>query len=234
MTFTGILLQGLTLIQLLHPSASFSAWLPCHRYLEEDEVIMNNKVAEAPTDADNIVALAVYDSTGSRVDESSIVWIDEGALPPSKSVSFRIQIDPATTEGLSDVQFVLEAHPFKDDAPNTPSSAPNAGAPTPHVPSAPAPVAPVKKSQTGFTGASAGGGVMCDGKRSHARGKTGYVTFELSLASDYLKHSDQSCINYLSEVWAGYAEGHSKVTLTPKIYFMLRGTKEGTTTNDEL
>lgn len=195
---------------------------------------MNNKVVDAPTPTDtgNIVALAVYDSSGSRVDESSIVWIDEGALTPSKSVSFRIRIDPASTEGLSDIQFVVEAHPFKD-APSTPSSAPNAGAPTPHVPSAPVPVSPIKKPQTGFTGASAGGGVMCDGKRSHARGKTGYVTFEL--ASDALKHIDHDKDDQnLSEVWAGYAEGHSKVTLTPKIYFKLRETKEGTPGKDEL
>ena len=231
--------KSLVLIQLLFrlPSVyAFSAWLPCHRYLEEDEVIMNNKVFDAPTDIENAVALAVYDSSDSRVDENSIVWIDEEVFASSRSISFRIGIDPSTTGGLSDIQYVMETHPFEDNN-MSPSTSKRSGSPSPRVPTEPAPnVVTPENPTTGFTGASAGGGVLCDGKRSHARGKTGYVTYEL--AETTLKSTDDDQRNestiIISEVWAGWAEGHSKVTLTPKLYFKLRTSSERSTKNDEL
>jgi hypothetical protein len=227
MTTNRNLFSSLLVVTLLHLSSGFSAWLPCHRYLEEDEVIMNNKVVEAPADTDDIVRLAVYDSSGTRVDTDSIVWIDGNADATTRSLSYNIRVDPSTADGLMDLQYVVETHPF-----TTTSSAPNAGAPSPRVPSAPAPSAPtVRIPTTGFTGASAGGGVLCDGMRAHARGKTGSVAYEIA-ASTIVSSSGEGG-GVLSEVWAGYAEGHSKVTLTPKIYFKLRD-PSGNTDKDEL
>lgn len=192
---------------------------------------MNNKVVQVPSDEDDVVKLAVYDLSGSRVDEDSIVWIDESALASAKTISFNIRVDSSTVEGLSDIQYVVETDPF-NNAPDVPSSAPNAGAPTPRMPAAPSPIAPAKRSTTGFSGASAGGGVLCEGRRSHARGKNGYVSFVL--AADTLKDSaSKEDAQILSEVWGGWAEGHSKVTLTPKIYFKLREKSEATN-KDEL
>lgn len=189
---------------------------------------MNAKVENVPTDEGSVVKLAVYDLSGARVDTESVVWLNEDEIADSKSISFNIRLDESTLDGLSDVQYVVETYPYRD-VPSVPSSAPNAGAPSPRMPVAPSPVASVKTSTTKFSEASAGGGVMCEGKRSHARGKNGHVTFVIG--SDALRSimkNDNEHI--LSEVWAGWAEGHSKVTLTPKVYFKL---KEKDITNKE-
>ncbi|KAL7478460.1 hypothetical protein ACHAW6_004225 [Cyclotella cf. meneghiniana] len=228
----------LLLIQLSGLSSGFSAWLPCHRSLEEGEVIMNNRVVSAPLgnhDGDAIVTLAVYDSSGKRVDENSVVWIDDEAKESSPSISFHIGVDPSTSEGLTDIQFVVETYPFKNRTPSAPSrqispSPPNVGAPSPHVPSATAPqTASTKISTTGFTATSAGGGVLCDGKRSHARGKTGFVKYEV-VTNNFKSNteSDEVGAQVISEVWAGWSENHGKVTLTPKIYFKHRNASQDT------
>lgn len=193
---------------------------------------MNNRVVSAPLDnhgGDTIVKLAVYDSSGKRVDENSIVWIDDEATESSPSISFHIRVDPSTSEGLTDIQFVVETFPFKNKTPSAPSpqispSPPSVGAPSPHVPSATAPqVASIKVSLTGFTATSAGGGVLCDGKRSHVRGKNGFVKYEI-VTNNFKGNmeSDGGGAQIISEVWAGWSENHGTVTLTPKLYFKHR------------
>lgn len=222
MTRMSPLAITLIIIQWLHLSLGFSAWLPCHRSLEEDEVIMNNKVVEAPADTtdDTVVALAIYDSSGhNRLDVDSIVWIDEEVAASLQSIQFTVRMDPSTTDALSDIQYVVEAYPFEDDTPVAPSP------PTPRAPQAPSP----HTGPTGFIAASRGGGVLCGGKRSHTRGKTGFVTYELNL-NDIKKRGREDA---LSSMWGGWAEGHSKVTLTPRIYFKIRSTT-GDDNKDEL
>lgn len=227
MTWISLLAITLIIIQWLHLSLGFSAWLPCHRSLEEDEVIMNNKVVEAPADTtdDTVVALAIYDSSGhNRLDVDSIVWIDEEVAASLRSIQFTVRMDPSTTDALSDIQYVVEAYPFEDDTPVAPSP------PTHRVSSAPSPhTAPMEGLKAGFIAASRGGGVLCGGKRSHTRGKTGFVTYELNL-NDMKKRGREGA---LSSMWGGWAEGHSKVTLTPRIFFKIRSTP-GDDNKDEL
>eukprot|EP00804_Cyclotella_cryptica_P019167 CCRYP_017812-RA/>CCRYP_017812-RA protein AED:0.38 eAED:0.38 QI:0/-1/0/1/-1/1/1/0/239 len=228
------LFSSLILVQSLRLSSGFSAWLPCHRSLEEDEIIMNSRVVSAPVDtggSDTIVKLAVYDASGKRVDENSIVWIEDEITESYTSISFHIQVDPSTSIGLTDIQFVVETYPFmnKSQSPQIAPSPPNVGAPSPHVPSATAPhMTAIKVPITGFTATSKGGGVLCDGKRSHARGKTGFVKYDV--LTNTLKRnleSDGDGAQTISEIWAGWSENHGKVTLTPKIYFKYRNSANG-------
>jgi hypothetical protein len=217
------------LVQLPCRSSGFSAWLPCQRYLEEDEVIMNSKVVGA-SDSDATVKLAVYDSSGSRVDEDSIVWVDDAS---TSSLNFQIRMDASTTHDLSDIQFVAESYPFEDaqSTPNAPSP-PNVGAPSPNVQSATSTQKPhANNLSTKFTGASTGGGVQCNGRRSHTRGKTGFVKYEL-VPKPSSNDGSGAEGGILSEIWAGWSENHGKVTLTPKIYFKRR--IHESTNNEEL
>eukprot|EP00956_Cyclotella_meneghiniana_P032128 scaffold86884_cov80-Cyclotella_meneghiniana.AAC.2 len=230
MTMTRMSFLAITLIaiQSSHLSLGFSAWLPCHRSLEEDEVIMNNKVVEAPMDTDNtVVALAIYDSSGNkRLDVDSIVWIDEELAASLQSIQYTVRMDPSTIDELSDIQYVVEAQSFENDtpvAPIPPSHRAPSAAPSPDIVTA-------EGSKTGFVAASSGGGVLCGGKRSHTRGKTGFVTYQLNLS--HIKKSGGE--EFLSSMWGGWAEGHSKVTLTPRIYFKIRSSAPGDDKKDEL
>jgi hypothetical protein len=221
------------LIAAPNPTTSFAAWLKCSRDLEVDEVIMNNVVDAAPVDGDG-VKLAVYDATGTRVDVDSVVWIDEGS-PTSQS--FDIKIDPDTSKSLGDIQFVVETYPFDHGGvlnssliptasnhnvqsyPTVPSSAPKTPTPVSPAPVSPAPASSNEylhkgATYTSFVGASSGGGVLCDGKRAHARSKSGYVKYELLVANPNDGKSD-----VISEIWAGWSQNHGAVTLTPRIQF---------------
>ena len=221
------LYASIALIQTLHPASGFSGWLPCHRHLEEDEVIMNTKVVRAPPDTENVVLLAVYDSTGSRVDKNSIVWIDEGVVASSKYLSFRISMDASTVKDLADIQFVVETNSFNESA-STDLISPATRTPISRVSSVPTPYTlPLQGRRTGFTGASSGGGVLCNGKRSHTRGKHGFINYELTV---HKVEKGQT----VAEVWAGWAEGHKKVTLTPKVHFKVGENTPTGGQNDEL
>ena len=155
---------------------------------------MNNKVKKAPIEEP--VRLAVYDASGSRVDVpsevndgDSIVWIDAPTASPS--FSFTIRMDPETTSGMADLQYVLETAPFEDikeEIDSTPSSAsktPSHGAPSHHhhrpspTPMIPTVPTPVSVAESSFVKASEGGGILCNGRRGHVRGKNGSVNYEL-------------------------------------------------------
>ncbi len=171
---------------------------------------MNNKVVRYHENESegSVVKLAVY-SGSTRVDVpyssssgegGSVVWVDDDA---SHTTTYAIGIDQTTTSDLSDIQFVIETTPFH----STPSPRPS---PTPNIPTAKTPQRKVNK--TSFTGASTGGGVLCDGRRAHARRFNGNVTYTLVKGSN----NDSSVI---AEVWGGWSEYHGPVTLTPRITF---------------
>ena len=114
---------------------------------------MNNKIIKAPEE--DPVQLAVYDSSGVRVDEDNIVWINHVDDDTTSSHSFTIKMDSETIKELSDIQYVVETSPFKEPVPS----------PTP---------ANIERSS--FISAS-----KCNGRRSHARGKNGSVVYKLVL-----------------------------------------------------
>ena len=201
---------------------------------------MNNKVIKAPDE--DAVKIAVYDASGSRVDVpsddgnvESIVWIDSSSI--TTSISFTISLDPETVEGITDIQYVVESSPFEGlgESTTTKSSAPSYNkhlSPTPMVPTVPKssapshnnPPSPTPTVQTAstllassFIIASVGGGILCNGRRGHARGKKGHVRYELvTTQTEKLNGQDVSVI---SEVVAGYSEYHGPVTLTPRVLF---------------
>lgn len=67
------------------------------------------------------------------------------------------------------------------------------------------------KAESSFVNASSGGGILCSGRRAHARGKRGAVKYELAT-----KGKETSIF---AEVVAGFSEYHGAVTLTPRILF---------------
>ena len=173
---------------------------------------MNNKVKKAL--ADEPVRIAVYDISGSRVDVpseenngESIVWIDPS--DESISISYMIRMDPDTIEGLSDIQYVVETLPFGGTY-SPGSMSPLPGSPSNNrspSPSAKIPVVTLQSAVSSFVG----GGVLCNGKRAHARGKTGYVNYSYEFAT-----------NNNQELFAGWSEYHGPVTLTPRISFKMK------------
>jgi hypothetical protein len=206
------------------PTWAFAGWLKCNRQLEEDEIIMNNRVVRYHENESegSVVKLAVY-SGSTRVDVASssssgeggsVVWVDDDAS--YATTTYVIGIDQTTTSDLSDIQFVIETTPFH----STPSPRPS---PTPNIPTAKAPQRKVNK--TSFTGASTGGGVLCDGSRAHARRFNGNVTYTLVKGSN----NDSSVI---AEVWGGWSEYHGPVTLTPRITFKRKEESVSTDKND--
>lgn len=198
------------------PTWAFAGWLKCNRQLEEDEIIMNNKVVRYHENESegSVVKLAVYSgstrvdvpySSSSSGEGGAVVWVDDDAS--HTTTTYVIGIDQTTTSDLSDIQFVIETTPFH----STPSPRPS---PTPNIPTAKTPQRKVNK--TSFTGASTGGGVLCDGARAHARRFNGNVTYTLVKGSN----NDSSVI---AEVWGGWSEYHGPVTLTPRITFKRKG-----------
>ena len=211
---------------------------------------MNNKVTKAPDE--DAVKLAVYDASGSRVDVlsdegnngESIVWIDSS----STSISFTIGLDPDTVEGIADIQYVMESSPFEGlgERTTTKSSAPSNNrhpSPSPMVPTVPKssapshnnPPSPTPNVQTAptslessFIDASVGGGILCNGRRGHARGKKGHVKYELVTTQTEKPRQDVSVI--ISEVVAGYSEYHGPVTLTPRVLFKRKEEEPESTT----
>ncbi len=173
---------------------------------------MNNKVRHVDEENDaSVVKLAIFDESGStRVDVASdndgyggaVVWIeDDGATP----LSFKIGLDQSTISDLSDIQFVVETIPFHV----SPSPRP---APSPKVPTMNTPTKRSKAKKTAFTWVSTGGGLLCDGRRAHARGKNANITYTL-----VPKKVSQDGI--IAQIWGGWSEYHSAVTLTPRIVF---------------
>jgi len=112
---------------------------------------MNNKIIKKPEE--DPVQLAVYDSSGVRVDEDNIVWINHVDDDTTSSHSFTIKMDPETIQELSDIQYVVETSPFKEPVPS----------PTPH-----------NIERSSFISSS-----KCNGRRSHARGNNGSVIYKL-------------------------------------------------------
>ncbi len=203
------------LLFLPSPISCFASWLKCNRQLEADEVIMNNKVRHA--DEENnapVIKLAIYDESGTtRVDvhsdagdEGAIVWIDSD----DTLMSFKIGLDQSTTSDLSDIQYVVETTPFHASPSPRPAPAPN----VPTINSNNKQSQNAKRSS--FTGASGGGGLLCSGKRAHARGKKSYVNYTLVPKKGRRKTDEDGTI---AEVWAGWSEYHGAVTLTPRIIF---------------
>mmetsp|Transcript_10650 Transcript_10650/g.22900 ORF Transcript_10650/g.22900 Transcript_10650/m.22900 type:complete len:245 (-) Transcript_10650:350-1084(-) len=221
---TGFLL---CLANLLPASLGFAAWLKCNRHLEEDEIIMNNKVKKAPTE-EPMVKLAVFDTSGTRVDVPSedndgdtIVWIDPSDSSPS--LSFVIGLDPDTVKKLADVQYVVESTPFDDSKQGSISEVKQGyPSPTPMTPTVPS---PKSMTESSFIGASPGGGILCNGRRGHARGKKGSLKYELVTKKRSRPKEEDATITgevddgTLSEVVAGYSAYHGAVTLTPRILF---------------
>ena len=163
---------------------------------------MNSKVKTAPVD--DPVKLAVYDESGKRVDEDSIVWIDRPSNNvSSSSISFTVRMEPETIKDLSDIQYVVETSPS-----HTPII------PTMHKDTV---------ADSEFVDATIGGGLLCNGQRGHARGKQGTVQYNLETKN---KHDDDDDI--LAEIVAGWSEYHGVVTLTPRVVFKIRDE----TTND--
>ncbi|KAL7500241.1 hypothetical protein ACHAWT_010960 [Skeletonema menzelii] len=202
---------------LLLPSlaSGFAAWLKCNRQLEGDEVIMNNKVRHADEESDALVVkLAIYDESGKRIDVASdkgggaIVWIDKDAT----QLSFKIGLDQSTLSGLTDIQYVVESTPFNVSPSPRPRPAPSPNVPTIHSSNNKHSNA---KRTSSFTGASGGGGVLCDGRRAHARGKNGSVNYTLVPNEGRSTSKD----GIVAEIWGGWSEYHGAVTLTPRIIF---------------
>ncbi len=193
------------------PISGFASWLKCNRQLEADEVIMNNKVRHPDEENDApVIKLAIYDESGNtRVDihsdagdDGAIVWIDSD----DTLMTFKIGLDQSTTSDLSDIQYVVETTPFH----TSPSPRP---APAPNVPTI---NSNNKKSYSSFTGASDSGGLLCNGKRAHTRGKKSYVNYTL-VPKKGRRHTDED--GTIAEIWAGWSEYHGAVTLTPRIIF---------------
>ena len=224
MLFPPFFLCFFTLLILLSilfiPTSGFAAWMKCNRYLEEDEIVMNNRVRKAKGDDETpMVKLAVYDSSGSRVDVPSeasngdaIVWIDHDVTSSRKPI-FDIRLDPETLGDLSDIQFVVETTPFDEDALSYPTQ-PADPAPAPN----PAPF-PSDQQMTAehssFLRASAGGGIMCDGRRGHGRGKSSVIQYQLGKKDNESSKDDI----VFSEIFAGWSEYHGPVNLSPKVIF---------------
>lgn len=202
---------------------------------------MNNKVTKAPTDRSS-VKLAVYDTSGSRLDVpseenngDSIVWIDPSTSSPS--LFFIIRLDPDTLQSMADIQYVVETAPFDDlnggKSNSSRSSAPSHSRPSPTptmptVPSPPSPGTPEIVTESSFINASPGGGIQCNGRRGHVRGKIGSVNYELATKKESNKKGDSDDGSIiLSEVVAGYSEYHGPVTLTPRILFKTRDVQSG-------
>ncbi|KAL7554700.1 hypothetical protein ACHAWF_018374 [Thalassiosira exigua] len=193
---------------------------------------MNNKVLVAPAEGP-VVKLAAY-GAGERADipsgeasGDSIVWISPFAPP---LMSFKIGLGPETVEGLSDVQFVVGALPFEgikvkgenDSGSTTPSY--NQPSPTPKAPTVPSPSSSSKVGSS-FVDASNGGGILCNGRRGHARGKKGTVSYDLVTKPKRGGNRDDEGNEILAEVVAGYAAYHGPVTLTPRIIFKRKNHK---------
>ena len=159
---------------------------------------MNNKIIKAPEE--DPVQLAVYDSSGVRVDEDNIVWIDHVEDDTTSSHSFTIKMDSETIKDVSDIQYVVETSPFKEPVPS----------PTPTT---------YDIERSSFISAS-----MCNGRRSHARGKNGSVVYKLVL-------NDTQNDSILAEIVAGYSEYHGAVTLTPRVSFKRKKTEINATTS---
>ena len=218
----------LTLFGHVRNSLGFAAWLKCNRRLEEDEIIMSNKVRKALVD-DEPVRLAVYDEAGSRVDipsidnsGESVVWIDTSDTSSSKS--YQIRMDATTIEGLSDIQYVVETSPF--DGIHSPGvgskpKPPDSPSPAKKIPAviSSSTVSPTPSSA--FISASTGGGILCNGQRAHARGKASYVNYEYTT-------------NKTQEIVAGWSEYHGRVTLTPKVTFKRKDDDTISQEQDEL
>jgi len=210
MSLALIIIQTIFLLLLPSPISGFAAWLKCNRQLEEDEIIMNNKVRPVNNEVNDVTAvkLAIFDESGStRVDVASndgyggaIVWMDD-TIP----LSFKIGLDQSTLLDLSDIQFVVETTSFHA----SPSPRP---APSPKVPTMTTPPKRSYAKKTAFTWVSMGGGLLCDGRRAHARGKNANVTYTL-----VPKKVGEDGI--VAEIWAGWSEYHGAVTLTPRIVF---------------
>lgn len=196
------------------PIYGFAAWLKCNRQLEADEVIMNNKVRHADEENDApVIKLVVYDESGNtRVDvpsddggDDAIVWVETDITP----LSFKIGLDQSTSSGLSDIQYVVVSTQFHA----SPSPRP---VPAPNVPTI---NSNNKISLSSFTGASGGGGLLCNGKRAHARGKKSYVNYTL-VPKKGRNNTDED--GTIAEIWAGWSEYHGAVTLTPRIIFKMK------------
>lgn len=203
------------LLLLPYSASGFAAWLKCNRQLEADEVIMNNKVRHADEEGDSsLVKLAIYDESGNnRVDVTSddrgggaIVWIDNDVT----HMSFKISLDQSTLSGLSDIQYVVESTPFKVSPSPRPAPSPN----VPTIHSSDKKHSNTKRTSS-FTGASGGGDVLCNGKRAHARGKNGSVSY--TLVPNKGRNTDKDGI--IAEIWGGWSEYHGTVTLTTRIIF---------------
>ena len=204
------------LLLLPYSTSGFAAWLKCNRQLEADEVIMNNKVRHADEEGgSSVVKLALYDESGNnRVDVASddggggaIVWIDNDV---THNMSFKIGLDQSTLSGLSDIQYVVESTPFKVSPSPRPAPSPN----VPTIHSSDKKHSNTKRTSS-FTGASGGGGVLCNGKRAHARGKNGSVSY--TLVPNKGRNTDKDGI--IAEIWGGWSEYHGAVILTPRIVF---------------
>ena len=157
---------------------------------------MNNKITKAPEE--DPVQLSVYDSSGIRVDEDNIVWVNN---VDDDILLFTIKMDLETIKELSDIQYVVETSPFKEPVPS------------------PTPTNDIERSS--FISAS-----MCNGRRSHARGKNGSVVYKLVM-NDNQKQNN----NILAEIVAGYSEYHGAVTLTPRIIFKRKESEINATTS---
>eukprot|EP00584_Thalassiosira_punctigera_P010743 CAMPEP_0172545566 /NCGR_PEP_ID=MMETSP1067-20121228/15466_1 /TAXON_ID=265564 ORGANISM="Thalassiosira punctigera, Strain Tpunct2005C2" /NCGR_SAMPLE_ID=MMETSP1067 /ASSEMBLY_ACC=CAM_ASM_000444 /LENGTH=211 /DNA_ID=CAMNT_0013332333 /DNA_START=176 /DNA_END=814 /DNA_ORIENTATION=- len=200
---------------------------------------MNNEVRKAPAEEPS-VKLAVYDVSGSRLDVPSeendgdfIVWID--ASDPSPSLSFVIRMDPEMVKEMADLQYVVETSPFdgvkggasgEPSRSKTPSHQHSRPSPTPMILTAPSPATAVTKSS--FVNASNGGGILCNGRRGHARGKNGSVKYELATKTKSKQRDDSSASeddSLLAEIVAGYSEYHGPVTLTRRVLFKRKDTQ---------
>ena len=154
---------------------------------------------------DEPVRIAVYDDSGSRVDVpseendgESIVWIDPSDA--SYSIPFVIRMDSKNIEGMSDIQYIVETSPFGGIVSS--ESKPTSGGPS------------LESPVSSFVGASVGGGILCNGNRAHARGKSSHIKYEFTTT------------NMTQEIFAGWSEYHGPVTLTPRILFKIKDNYE--------
>ena len=174
---------------------------------------MNNKVKKAP--AETPVKLAVYDMSGVRVDvadtkenestSTGVVWVESN---DHSILSFTIRMDAESMEGISDIQFVVETSPFEE----LNGSSKGAPSPTPMNPTI-----HTVLEESSFVNKN----VLCNGSRSHARGKLGKVQYELVTKRTQHQQQDDDD-NILAEIVGGYAAYHGPVTLTPRIIFKRR------------
>mmetsp|Transcript_4306 Transcript_4306/g.9556 ORF Transcript_4306/g.9556 Transcript_4306/m.9556 type:complete len:186 (-) Transcript_4306:365-922(-) len=104
------LLHALHVIMLSNQpqqAIGFASWLKCQREMEEDEIIMNNKVNGAP--GEDPISIAVYDRSENRVDEKSVVLIEPG----QSKILLNIKLDERTLGRFHDVQFLVETLPYE-------------------------------------------------------------------------------------------------------------------------